>query len=116
MTKPEHKMTWGWTSKPATLLEVRSCVGPGWGAIIESLVTDLFALGWDGQVLQVKEKFGGLRFYIDLGTQEIHERIHKAEDESFQVCEECGAAGTPEANSRGWVKTLCPAHRTGERS
>ena len=40
-----------------------SGVGDGWVPIVDRLITDLEAMGWRGQVRQVKEKFGGLRFY-----------------------------------------------------
>ena len=42
------------------------------------------------QVQQVKEKFGGLRFYISAAPQEVHNMIHKAEAESYTICEHCG--------------------------
>jgi hypothetical protein len=63
------------------------------------------------EVLQVKEKFGGLRFYAAIHgcTEEqekaIREVIRKAEGESFKVCEVCGKAGR-EINN-GWIKVRC---------
>lgn len=91
----------------ATREDVKGCVGKGWGKILDSLVDDLIELGWDGQVLQVKEKFGGLRFYIGGGTESIFSRIGKAESESLRTCEECGEIGTPRTSVNGWIKTLC---------
>ena len=38
-------------------------IGPGWYPIIDRLVADLLKLGWNGEVLEVKEKFSTLRFY-----------------------------------------------------
>jgi hypothetical protein len=38
-------------------------IGDGWVPIVDRLVTDLEAMGWRGRVDQVKENFGGLRFY-----------------------------------------------------
>ena len=58
-------------------------VNQGWFPIIKSLIDDLIKLGWDKQITQVKEKFGGLRFYINSGSAEIHERILQAETESW---------------------------------
>lgn len=85
---------------------VYGCVGPGWKGILESLVKDLLAMGWSGEVSQVKEKFGGLRFYCESdGAPGIYERIQEAEDESFKTCEGCGAPGRPRDLS--WIKTLC---------
>ena len=83
-------------------------VGAGWHGIIDRLVSDLFTLGWDGMLADVKEKFGGLRFYIGEESLEMSARIDEAESESFQTCEECGAPG--KARTGSWVKTLCDTH------
>lgn len=80
----------------------------GWGGIISSLIEDLFNLGWNGQLYQIKEKFGGLRFYIGGGTDEMLDRIIQAERDSLNACVECGEPGT-QANA-GWIITLCPTH------
>ena len=82
--------------------------GPGWWGIIDHLVEDLFKLGWNGRLAQVKEKFGTLRFYIGTGSDEIFERIHEAEVESSKTCEMCGDLGSTDSNTHGWIKTLCP--------
>jgi hypothetical protein len=39
-------------------------VRKGWIPILDRLAEDLIALGWDRTLDQVKQKFGGLRFYI----------------------------------------------------
>lgn len=84
---------------------------PGWFGIIDRLLIDLFNLGWDGQVAQVKEKFGGLRFYIGDGSHEIFDRIRQAEKESYKTCEVCGKAGkTTNQDNAWWIKTLCEEH------
>ena len=84
------------------------CVGNGWLGIVKSLIEDLIELGWDKQICQVKEKFGGLRFYINSGSDEIHKRIIEAEIKSHEVCEKCGEPG--ESISGGWIVTLCKFH------
>jgi hypothetical protein len=58
------------------------------------------------QVLQVKEKFGGLRFYINGCSNDMFQRILKAEHDSFEICETCGAPGKLR-NQDGWCTTLC---------
>ena len=90
------------------IAECQSQVGSGWGDILTRLIDDLFELGWDGRVSQVKEKFGGLRFYVGSANKAIYERIHAAENESFETCEQCGAPG--ELRQGGWLKTLCDEH------
>lgn len=44
-------------------------------------------------VVQVKEKFGGLRFYVQNACEEIYALISQAEKCSYGICEICGAAG-----------------------
>lgn len=84
-------------------------VDEGWYGIIKELIEDLIKLGWNKQVCQVKEKFGGLRFYINDGTNEIHNRIIDAEKKSYEVCEKCGHTGKLR-NDIGWYLTLCEDH------
>ena len=85
------------------------CVSNGWFGLIKSLIDDLIELGWDKQTCQVKEKFGGLRFYINAGSDEIHNRIMQTEKESYTVCEKCGEDGEIRTDI-GWYSTLCDAH------
>ncbi len=59
-------------------------------------------------VVQVKEKFGSLRFYVDGGTETIYELIGLAENMSGYICEKCGNSGSLQGN--GWLKTLCDSH------
>ena len=84
-------------------------VDNGWFPLIKELIEDLIALGWDKQICQVKEKYGGLRFYINGGSDEIFERITKAENDSYEICEKCGKSGELR-NDIGWYLTLCEEH------
>ena len=86
--------------------------GNGWYGIIKRLIEDLIELGWDKQICQIKEKFGGLRFYINSGSEDIHKRIKLAADASYITCEKCGELG--ETRGGGWIQTLCDEH-AGER-
>ena len=81
-------------------------VSLGWNLIIKNLIQDLIKLGWNKEVIQVKEKFGGLRFYINEGTDEIHQRIGEAELESMKTCEITGKPGKLRTDI-GWYRTLC---------
>ena len=60
------------------------------------------------KAVQVKEKFGSLRFYTNMSTDEIDALIDAASLKSEQTCEECGQPG--ELSSNGWWITLCPTH------
>jgi len=57
------------------------------------------------EATQVKEKFGGLRFYYNGGNDFISGLVYMAESMSEKTCEECGSPGTQ--NERGWILTLC---------
>ena len=93
-------------------------VGAGWWPIIEKLCSNIqHHLDWKNResqvvpqvvVAQIKEKFGGLRFYYDGGDDEISGMVRMAEAWASTACEECGAIGT--RRSGGWIRTLCDAH------
>lgn len=56
---------------------------------------------------QVKEKFGGLRFYINGGDEHIDGIIWLAESLSYHICEKCGSTKDV-SQTEGWVYTECP--------
>ena len=89
-------------------------VSEGWYSLIDSLCTDLQVMSdaSDRQVkaLQVKEKFGGLRFYVADATEKMLHLIAKAEDSSFTICETCGEPGE-RINKGGWLTTQCEKHK-----
>ena len=57
---------------------------------------------------QVKEKFGGLRFYVDGGDDWVYGAISMAESMSYRTCEVCGAPGV--TRGEGWIRTTCDQH------
>jgi hypothetical protein len=81
-------------------------VDSGWYPLIKSLIEDLIELGWNKEICQVKEKFGGLRFYINSGSELIFNRIRKAEEESYNICEVTGEPGSLRTDIT-WIRTLC---------
>jgi hypothetical protein len=99
-------------------------VGQGWWPIIEALCDQInHHVEWkqnqkekygrgegcaDVTVAQIKEKFGGLRFYYDGGDDEVSGMVRMAESWASHSCEECGAPG--KSRSGGWIKTLCDTH------
>lgn len=89
-------------------------VGPGWLPVLDRLCDDIEQLGWDKGIAQIKEKFGGLRFYARGSSPPgVQCRINAAERESLKVCEHCGKAGR--LGGDGWVKTLCESCRIEEK-
>jgi hypothetical protein len=58
--------------------------------------------------VQVKEKFGTLRFYYSGGDEFVAGLVAMAESMSGVTCERCGTPGR--LHGRGWIKTLCEQH------
>lgn len=56
--------------------------------------------------VQVKEKFGGLRFYVNGGDNYIDGMISLAESLSYKTCEICGSKNNVK-QTKGWIKSLC---------
>jgi hypothetical protein len=54
---------------------------------------------------QIKEKFGGLRFYYRGGDDITDAYVSFAEAMSYKTCECCGNVGKP--TKGGWITTLC---------
>lgn len=86
----------------------------GWYPIIIGLDEKLADLDPDYRVLQVKEKFGGLRYYWRQG-EATHRRgvvergndlVNAAVALAARTCDACGQVGTL-VERRGWLRTLC---------
>lgn len=91
-------------------------VGPGWYPIILDLDQDLGAIDPDYQLVQVKEKFGRLRYYVEpepgKPRRGFAKLIRSAERMAERTCEECGGAGAA-ARRGSWVRTLCAEDAAG---
>ena len=118
---------------------VPSDLPQGWALIvmqlfreIDTLLTDREASAFE--ILQIKEKWGGLRVYWSLGGQRtftadvhdeeashrlelgphaptpvferIRDRVLRAEDAAASTCQRCSKPGR-RRNQRGWLVTLC---------
>lgn len=97
----------------------------GWYPIVVELDEQLSRIAPDYAVHQVKEKFGGLRYYYSLNqgqAEEGDERaaraerlsrlaeqvVSQAERQAAKTCETCGAEGVLCRTPGRWYKTLCP--------
>lgn len=71
--------------------------GPGWFSIIMDLHKDLVAIDPDYQIYQIKEKFGGLRFYFRASSPDLHASLMRYvnlhEERSRDRCELTGKSG-----------------------
>jgi hypothetical protein len=88
---------------------IKSCstleIDNGWFGLVKELIEKCIALGWNKQTCQIKEKFGGLRFYINSASDEVFEAINEAEEKSYKVCEVTGRPGELRTDI-GWYRTL----------
>jgi hypothetical protein len=90
----------------------------GWHDLIYELCSCISNLPYedDFRVVQIKEKFGELRFYYDgRGSKEIDDLISEYEKKSTTVCEVCGEQGRvrdiySNGKPRSWIRTLCAEH------
>ncbi|MBV8879509.1 MAG: hypothetical protein JO332_06085 [Planctomycetaceae bacterium] len=109
--------------------------GRGWLPIVLKLLRDVDDV-WRGFPVEgapercwcpveVKEKFGGLRFYVHVlvpprktdppdriadvnaRTQKMNELIRKAEEACAGLCEDCGNAASGPRWVNNWVRTVC---------
>jgi len=59
------------------------------------------------KAIQVKEKFGTLRFYYEGGNEAAHKTIHFVEWLSSYICERCGSTWATLHDKNGWFMTRC---------
>lgn len=90
------------------LKDALGMVGEGWGNLIRRAYN---LKPHDTVITTVKEKFGGLRIYVDSAPREYNDALEHLCDESVQICEVCGKPGT-QINLGGWWKTRCTDHLT----
>lgn len=90
-----------------------SC-GDGWFLLIDQLCADLQACVDVGTIpqpvaLQVKEKFGELRFYLGNSSNEAQRLVDAAGERSLETCEICGGPGVLHVRD-DWYRTRCDVH------
>lgn len=90
------------------------CLEPGWRKafgtqICEELRQALLKANLLSKyhIMQIKEKFGELRWYDGGGIEETEQIIHKYRELSRHTCYVCGAPGEI-INDDGWDVTMCP--------
>lgn len=89
-------------------------VGPGWMPLVKELNKELSFIEPNYTIDQVKEKFGGLRYYFTCSSRniEIMWVITKTyEKQALEICEDCGETKNVSRNTDGWIRTLCAACR-----
>lgn len=91
---------------------------PGWSGLILDCDAELAKVDPNYKVLQIKQKFGKLRYYFKPSKESLllkmNRIVTKAETVSGNICEICGARGQAE-NLGGslYIQTLCRKHKFG---
>lgn len=83
-------------------------VGKGWESLIHEVFNYIQEHRVHTKIIQVKEKWGGLRIYTDVIHDGLDEKIREVEKRSFKICETCGKPGV--LRGGGWYRTLCDVH------
>ena len=87
-----------------TLEDSLGSVGDGWADLVRAFYQACTDAGI--KIVQVKEKFGGLRMYTDYPPAHIRKLEVEMETKSLKTCEPCGKPGKPTTNNY-WIKTVC---------
>jgi len=119
---------WFRPENPYSLMKYGFTVDGGWFSILWDLCTQIKTILLNRgapldcyEVIQVKEKFGGLRWYYDLNLldeelkatlwKEIVPLVREAERKSYKTCETCGSTdNTVKTQPRpqgAWTLTKC---------
>lgn len=92
-------------------------IDEGWYQIAIDCDAELTALDPSYRIAQIKEKFGGLRYYFspsegcDKSTfLKMKEVVYKYEGVARQTCEATGKPGILMKSIGGWYKTLNPEY------
>lgn len=122
---------------PKLFLQTQDYCPAGWNDIVLLILATLDSARWKDKnreefvgyldylnIVQIKEKFGGLRFYFDIVetpydfygedyTDPVNNHVHgvvaMAEMLSNHTCQVCGEKGKTRTYG-GWYATLCEAH------
>jgi hypothetical protein len=88
-------------------IQLGTSIARGWWPIVEEVSEKIEALRTDYVVVQIKEKFGSLRYYAHgTNSEEVAKLITDAEARSYLTCECCGNPGVLR-DERRYVLTLC---------
>lgn len=88
--------------------------GEGWDELIKPLIECVERHNENAleenkiEIVQIKEKFGGLRFYTHgKKLDELENLLEAAENEAIHTCEICGSKTDIGQTADGWITTCC---------
>jgi hypothetical protein len=90
-------------------------VDEGWYQLVIDCDRELSLFDPHYKIIQVKQKFGGLRYYIKPSEtcyepRRLNDVISKYEEVAARTCEATGKPGVLMKSIVGWYKTLNPEH------
>jgi hypothetical protein len=92
-------------------------VDEGWYQLVIDCDNELSKIDPKYSLFQVKEKFGGLRYYFQSSEpglrDEMDEIVAKYEEIASKTCEATGLPGVLMKSIGGWRKTLNPEYAAG---
>jgi len=96
-------------------------IDEGWYQIVVDCDKELTAINPSYNITQIKEKFGGLRYYIKpVGansdqTNDMYKVIARYEKIASKTCEATGLPGVLMKSVGGWYKTLNPEYAASKK-
>lgn len=81
--------------------------GDGWFKLIYDLSKKISEIAPECEAVQVKEKYGTLRFYVNGYNDDVETLIDEYEKLSAKTCEICGDTKTAKQRGKAWISTLC---------
>jgi hypothetical protein len=90
--------------------------GYGWSNVIRKCHEHLLSMDEEYKIVQIKEKFGMLRYYFTPSKHEYFKPMEEVsflyEKESVHVCEVCGSSGSLRRKSGigAFARTVCDSH------
>lgn len=82
--------------------------GDGWLDLVVQAHQYCLGINPQYRIVQIKEKFGGLRYYVSGLPEDAYSGLNSILAASQTTCEECGQPG--QTVGQGWVRTLCDEH------
>ena len=90
----------------SNIQEEMQLVGKGWHDLLIKLDQKLKQTDPDYYIEQIKEKFGGSRFYTSGLSEEGYKAVEEAEALAAKTCEACGCESKI-TSVNGWLTTIC---------
>lgn len=85
--------------------------GEGWKGLYQPIIDYISKYNEEHddkfEIHQIKEKFGGLCFYVNKYNEELRQMIRDAEEKSYHTCEVCGKYIDKPINENYWIYTEC---------